>query len=31
MLMADVVLVVFLRKRHIEHVSVEAGALAPAG
>ena len=31
MLLADVVLVTFLRKRHIEHVAVEgAGALAPA-
>jgi EmrB/QacA subfamily drug resistance transporter len=29
MLAADVVLVGFLRQRHIEHVSVEAGALAP--
>jgi MFS family permease len=32
MLLADVVLVTFLRARHVEHVSVEgAGALAPAG
>jgi len=32
MLLADVVLVVFVRARHVEHVVIEgAGALAPAG
>jgi hypothetical protein len=32
MLLADVVLVVFVRARHVAHVAVEgAGTLAPAG